>query len=293
MLAPICLFTYNRISETRRTIEALQDNYLAIDSDLIIFSDNSSDEVSPLKVKEVRDYIRQVSGFKSVKIIESDTNKGLANSIIYGVSAIVKQYNKVIVLEDDLITSKNFLDYMNKCLDFYKENKKILSVSGFSYSDRSANNSDVIFGFRASSWGWATWYDRWQDIDWNVSNYSSFRQNTTKRLKFNIGGSDMSHMLDKQMAGTINSWAIRFCFHQFEHKLFDVYPAQSKVENIGIGENATNSKIGLLRFRTKLDFSNKRIFDLPAEIKVYKIDVVRFYWHHSIFLRVISKLFKR
>ena len=116
MLAPICLFTYNRIDELKLTIKALQQNFLAVESDLVIFSDGGKDENSWEKVNHVRQYLRSVSGFRSLEIVESPNNKGLANSIITGVSSVTEKQQKVIVLEDDLITSTNFLDYMNQCL---------------------------------------------------------------------------------------------------------------------------------------------------------------------------------
>jgi glycosyltransferase involved in cell wall biosynthesis len=293
MLAPICLFTYKRLFETRKTIQALQNNFLATESDLIIFSDGGNSDASWAKVKAVREYIRSVSGFKSIQLIESEINVGLANSIITGVTQILDTYGKVIVLEDDVITTSNFLDYMNQCLNSYENNDRVLSISGFSFSNNSLNEtSDVCFGNRASSWGWATWKNRWEQVDWEVKTYKNFQYNLIKRWKFNRGGSDMSHMLGKQMSGKINSWAIRFCYHQFEHQLVDVYPIMSKVSNIGFGENATNSKAGALRFRTTPDTSNKREFLLPNEIKLSKITLVKFRWRHSIPMRAIDRLNK-
>jgi hypothetical protein len=292
MLAPIVLFTYQRLAETRQTVAALQHNFLAPESDLIIFSDGGKDESSWMKVNAVREYLRTINGFKSVQIIESPINKGLANSIISGVTQVLEEYGKIIVLEDDLITSRNFLDFMNQGLDFYKENNRVISISGFSFSIPTNRNYqyDVFFGYRASSWGWGTWKDRWSKIDWDIKSYGEFKYNFIKRLQFNKGGSDMSHMLDNQMSGKINSWAIRFCYHQFENNLVDVYPVKSKVENIGFRYDGTNCHNGSYRFSNSLDLSSKRYFNLEKEIRLNIFQNIKFYWRYSITMRLISKI---
>ena len=291
-LAPICLFVYSSFNETKRTVESLQKNTLAPESLLFIFSDGAENIYTIEKVKNVREYIRTVTGFANVTIYESEVNKGLANSIISGVTKIISDFDKVIVIEDDLLLSTNFLGFMNQSLNFYKEEKKILSISGFSFpiKYKTGYKYDVAFSLRASSWGWATWKDRWENIDWEVKTYKTFQRNILKRCKFNRGGSDMSHMLDKQMSGKINSWAIRFCYHQFENDLFDVFPTISKVINIGFGENATNTKKGDFRFRTNLDTTNKQFFNLQKEIKISLTNQIQFYWHFSIIMRILSKI---
>ena len=155
----ICLFTYNRAFETRQTIEALKLNFLAPFSQLFIFSDGPKNESDAEKVGEVRNYIRSIDGFKTVEIIESTINKGLANSIIEGVTQIIDKYEKVIVLEDDLVTTPNFLDFMNQALCFYNGKNNIFSISGFTMDlpSLAACKQDFYFSQRVSSWGWATW----------------------------------------------------------------------------------------------------------------------------------------
>jgi hypothetical protein len=291
MLAPICLFTYNRLSNTQDTVSALQNNFLAQSSDLFIFSDGGKDENSWNQVLAVRGYIHTLKGFKSVSIIESSMNQGLATSIISGVTQIVEKYGKVIVLEDDLITSRNFLDFMNQSLDFYENESKVLSISGYSFSHKCNENYsfDVNFGYRASSWGWGIWKDRWDKVDWEVKSYNEFKSSLIKRILFNRGGSDLSHMLDKQMSGKLNSWAIRFCYHQFINQMVDVYPVESKVTNIGFGSNSTNTKKSVFRFKNKLDSTEKITFNLPKKIKINIFLSIRFYWRYSIIMRALNK----
>ena len=112
-LAPVCLFTYNRLAETKKTIEALQQNFLATETNVFIFSDYPKNDSAKYAVTAVRSYIKNVTGFKSVTVIERDENFGLAKSIKMGVSQVIKEFGRVIVLEDDLLTSQNFLNFMN------------------------------------------------------------------------------------------------------------------------------------------------------------------------------------
>ncbi|WP_010419254.1 glycosyltransferase [Anaerophaga thermohalophila] len=243
-LAPICLFTYNRLEETKQTVEALQSNLLANESELFVFSDGSKNERDAIKVDTVRDYLNIITGFNRVTINEAKENKGLANSIIAGVTEIIEKYGKVIVLEDDLITSRNFLEYMNQALDYYEYNMNIFSISGFTMNLPSLDNTDKDYylGYRNSSWGWGTWKDRWEKIDWSASGWQKTLYNPIFHYKFMRGGSDMPYMLWKQMQGKIDSWAIRLGFDQFKKDKLTVYPTKSKVINIGFGESATHTK---------------------------------------------------
>lgn len=286
-LAPICLFTYNRLEETKQTIAALKKNNLAAESELFIFSDAGKNKNAQEKVLKVRAYLKTISGFKKIEIVEAPENKGLANSIITGVTQVVNTYGKVIVLEDDLITTPNFLDFMNKALFFYKQNEKIYSISGYSMDLPSLKNysKDYYLGYRASSWGWATWKEKWQDVDWDVKDYNTFKSSFLMKKKFNRGGSDLSRMLKNQMNGKIDSWAIRWCYHQFKKDMFTVFAAKSKVSSIGFGADATHTK-DTKRFDTLLDNENQREFIFSNDIVLDKKLVKDFKHKFSIILRL-------
>ncbi|WP_287963196.1 glycosyltransferase [Alcanivorax sp.] len=132
-LAPIVLFTYNRPWHTRRTVEALLKNAEARDSDLIVFSDGPRDADAEAKVAEVRQYLRTIRGFESVRIIEREHNLGLAANIISGVTEVVNESGRAIVLEDDLVTSPWFLQYMNDGLNRFEADDRVISIHGYCY----------------------------------------------------------------------------------------------------------------------------------------------------------------
>ncbi|WP_198683889.1 glycosyltransferase [Aliidiomarina celeris] len=244
--APILLFTYNRLETTQQCIDSLLACDGASETDIVIFSDGPKNEQDAIKVAEVRKYLKELVGFRNVDIHFSEENKGLAGSIIQGVTSIFTKKEMAIVVEDDLLVSNDFLIFMNKALEFYKRDLNILSICGYSPNLRKLNPSDdVYFGKRSSSWGWATWVDRWREIDWTAPNAKKHLEDKVWRKKFAKVGSDMPRMLQNQLDGKINSWAIRFCYHQFNRNLASVFPVKSKVCNVGFNNDATHTKTPL------------------------------------------------
>jgi len=161
-LAPIVLFVYNRPEHTRQTIDALQKNDLAQESELFVYSDGTKNEKALPQVNKVREMVRRISGFKKVTVIERDRNWGLAANIIDGVTHVVGKYGTVIVLEDDLITSRNFLRFMNEALAVYKKEGAVYSITGHSFTDDVKDIDSSYFLAFTSSWGWATWEEKWR-----------------------------------------------------------------------------------------------------------------------------------
>ena len=234
-LAPIVLFVYNRPWHTKKTIEALKNNELAGESDLFIFADNTIDDKNKESVDVVRKFVKTIDGFKSANIVERETNFGLAKNVISGVTEIIDRYKKVIVLEDDIVCSRTYLSYMNKLLSYYRANEKIYSVTGYTYPLEIPvkYEYDVYFSSRASSWGWGTWKDRWDTVDWEVNDYGNFIKNPELSKSFNTGGDDLTKMLKDQMNGKIDSWSIIWIYSHFKNNSYCVFPTKSRLRNIG------------------------------------------------------------
>lgn len=290
--APILLFVYKRLDTLKQTIAALQQNELAKESDLFIFSDAAKKEEDVTIINEVRAFIYTIGLFKSVTIYTAEKNKGLATSIISGVTQVINQYGKVIVLEDDLVTSTNFLSFMNKALNFYEKNEQIFSISGYSAVIKNPIK-DVYFTYRGSSWGWATWKERWNEVDWDMRDYEKVRNAATFRREFNRMGSDMYKMLEDQVNGRINSWAIRWTYHQFLVQKLTVFPSVSKIQNIGTGDDATHTRDSFNRFRTILDSSGKMEFDFNEEVKLDRYYFKHFLKQYSLATRIKYKILNK
>src|SRR5215217_9767266 len=234
-LAPIVLFCYNRPWHLRQTIEALQLNSLSSESELIIYSDGPKHDSDEPLVKEIRDYLKELRGFKDIKVIEAPGNNGLAASVINGVSEVLELQKKIIVLEDDMLTTPDFLDYMNKALDTYQSRSDIFSVTAYCPPIKfpPEYEKDLFLAPRASSWGWGTWTDRWNKADWSVSDFALLKKDKKRIKEFTRGGEDLWPMLVKQQQQVIDSWAIRWTYCQFKNNAYGVYPVKSKIKNIG------------------------------------------------------------
>lgn len=301
--APIVVFVYKRPDQTQKTIESLMNNELAKLSELFIYSDGPRGKEEEDSIRQVRSYIhsKQVrDAFKKVVIKEETANRGLANSIIAGVSEVISEKKKVIVVEDDLETSPYFLNYMNECLDFYQKSSLIWSISGYSPKLKCLNEYDesVYLSYRASTWGWGTWLDRWEMIDWEVKDYQKFRYNLKRRILLSRGGNDMPSMLKAQMRGKIDSWGIRWCYNQSKNNMMSIAPRISLIRNNGFDGSGTHSSIeDENRFRC-FELENKKRDWLIGDLKRNKQICREFYFLNSISMwkriqEKVKELYKR
>lgn len=243
-LAPIALFVYNRVDHTRRTVEALRRNPEASASELVVFCDGAKDEKSRATVADVRAFVRTIVGFKSVKVVEREQNLGLARSIIGGVTDTLKDAETVIVLEDDLVTSPFFLKYMNEALRLYRDDDRVASIHGYVYPI-TAPLPETFFLRGADCWGWATWRRGW----------ALFRSDGAQLLRelderglarsFDLDGAyGNRRMLENQVRGKNNSWAIRWHASAYLANKLTLYPGRSLVVNIGTDDSGTHFQTG-------------------------------------------------
>jgi len=244
MTFPVIIFCYNRPQHLQRTIETLKMNEGATKTPLFIFSDGAATEADQIAVSTVRSIIKNIVGFKNVHIYQNETNTGLANSIISGVSKVLEEYPACIILEDDLETSPYFLNFMNQALSIYKKNDNIFSVSGYCPPIKIPHNypHEAFLYPRINSWGWATWRNRWQKVDWDVRNFNQFISNKKQRAQLSQQGADLPVMLLKQQQGKIASWAVRFNQTCFNLGGTNVYPIRSLVRNVGADGSGTHMK---------------------------------------------------
>lgn len=240
--APIVVFGFNRPDALKNTIASLLRNEEAKDSDLFVFVDGPRDGKvgEKEKVKKVREYVKSIKGFKSLHYTFSEKNKGLADSIIGGVSQVINQHGKIIVLEDDLVLMPNFLNFMNQGLERYQNEEKVFSVCGDAYKVDFPDDYDydAYLYTRTDSWGWATWKDRWNTVDWELNDWDSVEKNRIAFKQFQ--GSDVFRMLKGWKTGENHSWAIRFCYAQFVQRRYTVLPNRSLVKNAGYGGTGTH-----------------------------------------------------
>lgn len=290
-LTSIIIFSYNRPENFKRLIESLKQNVGFENHDIFVFIDGPKTIEDIPKINKVESLAKLIT----TNIHRSPVNQGLANSIISGVTDIINRYGSVIVLEDDLILHPQFLNYMDEALEKFKDDKHILSICGYGLKIKKPKDyqSDIYLARRSSSWGWATWADRWNQIDWEVKDFDELKNSKKLQKQFNLGGSDMYSMLKGYMEGKNNSWAIRFCYHQAKNGLYSIHPFNSLVDNEGYGENASNCNQKYSRFKIEFMPNDKELNLLINTQLVFNSKVDRqLRAYHSIQKRIYSKIRK-
>lgn len=235
-LAPIGLFVYARPLHTRQTLDALQRCALASESDLFIFSDAPRSPKMEAAVRAVRQIIRQVTGFRSVTIVEREQNLGLASSIIDGVTRLCQEHGRAIVVEDDIVAAPEFLRFMNEALDTYADEPRVMHVSGYMFPVAGADALPETFFFRAPScWGWGTWQRAWAQFEPDAHRLLHEIETRNATYEFDLrGAAGYMKMLRAQAAGRLDSWAVRWYASLFLKGGLCLHPAHSLTQNIGL-----------------------------------------------------------
>ena len=240
MYAPILLFTYNRLAHTRRCVEALLKNSLATESELFIYSDGAKDDTQQAAVNEVRYYIHNIRGFKQITIIQRDENWGLARNIIDGVTTQVNRYGKVIVLEDDLVVTPHFLQFMNDALETYKDEPKVGHIQACDFT-QDPTLPDTFLIKWTGSWGWATWDRAWKHFNPNGQELLQELEERKLTYTFDFNGKyGYTRMLRRQIAGKNHSWAIRWNASLFLKGILSLNVGRSLVQNEGFDGSGTH-----------------------------------------------------
>lgn len=294
MYAPIVLFAFNRLEPLKACVASLLTNTEASETDLIVFVDgpraNKNGEAE--KVKAVRRFAQDITGFNSVETHFSEANKGLGPSIIEGVTDVINRYGKAIIIEDDLIASRNMLAYVNQGLDKYEKNPEVFSISAYSNRVKAPKGYeyDAYFAPRSTSWGWATWKDRWMSCDWELKDWDAVYKNAKSFNRW--GGSDCFGMLKGWKEGSNKSWAIRFCYNQFVQDRVSLFPLVSKIDNEGFDGNGTNCTV-YNRFKFDFDESGTKEFRMPESFEVDSTLRREAMKYHTISIRVFSQLMNK
>ncbi|MGI6073675.1 MAG: glycosyltransferase family 2 protein [Fermentimonas sp.] len=261
--SPILLFVYNRPAHTLKTLEALRKNHLSESSKLYVFSDGAKCDKDKEKVGEVRKLIQSINGFKEVEIIERRENFGLAKNIINGVTDIINEHGKVIVVEDDLISSPWFLTFMNEALEKYEDEPKIGHIQGFFFP--IDNLPDAFLIRWTGSWGWGTWKDSWKYFNPNGKELLKELEGRrlTKEFDFN-GKYPFTRMLRRQVNGENDSWAIRWNASLFLNGILSLNAGKSLINNIGFDGSGVHSGSD--------EIYTTPLYDRKLEIDIDKIE---------------------
>jgi len=271
MQTGIALFVYNRPWHTQQVLSGLKRNKL---QKLYIFSDGAKNEDDKKSIQEVRELITLID-WCDAEIIKSETNKGLARSIVDGVNYVLTKHPRIIVLEDDCLPSPDFIDFMERCLDRYENSSGVMSITGFNMIEIPQNYLyDIYFFYRSSVWGWGTWRRAWEKFSFDEKNYTECIDNKIIQKEFNRGGTDLSAMLKAQIEGKINSWAIKWAYTHYKYKGVCVHPVMSRIKNIGFDGSGTHCETDDKYNEININFDSRETNEglrLPDEIFIDSI----------------------
>lgn len=264
--APIVVFAYNRKEKLKRCLATIEKCKESKYSDIYIFCDGCKSVSDADAVNQVQEFALNYSKqdcFKKVVVRIQEENRGLARSVIDGVTEIVNEYGKVIVVEDDLLVSQMFLRFINEGLDYYKDDKRIGSISAFTYPLKSLKNynKDSYAILKAECWGWATWADRWNNAIWENTDFIEYLEDHKLRWRFEKLEAGIDRLMYLQFKGGIDSWAVRWVYYLFCEGRLTVYPAKSLVNNDGFDGSGTHCESG---------FGSGFNDDLSGDIAEYK-----------------------
>ena len=266
--APIALFIYNRPEHTARTLSSLSANSLAAKSDLVIYADGPKTAEHERSVHAARAVARNASGFKSIRMVERDRNLGLAGSIIEGVTELCETRGRAVVIEDDLVLSPNFLAFMNAGLDRYKDDERVMQVSGYMFPDVCDGN-DVRFLPLTTTWGWGVWQRAWRHLDRDLSGLERLKADMQLRNRFDLNGAyQYFSMAQRQKLGQVDSWGIAWYLSVFIRGGLVLYPSRSLVMNIGIDGSGVHGRGAPALQRLIVDQFNAGNLALPDQPEI-------------------------
>jgi hypothetical protein len=270
--APIVLFIYKRPDHTKRTLESLMQCPEFAKSPLFVFSDGPKNVQDISAVEETRKIVRSTIKTE-VNMVEATENRGLANSMIDGITQIVDQFGKIIVLEDDLVVSPKFLEYMNNALEFYKDEKRVMQISGYMFPvSKLMNQNEALFLPFIYSWGWATWKRAWDQFDEKAVGWEKLKTDNNMRYRFDLDNSyGFFDMINRQMSGSqeIDSWDNRWYWSVFKNNGCVLYPPVSYVKNIGLDGTGTHgSWFASLRLNRGESQPFLQSINLPQKVEI-------------------------
>jgi len=293
--APIILFVYKRPEHTRKVIESLFGNAEFFKSHFYVFCDGSKKKDDESLVIMTREVVKSFD-LSNITIIERDKNLGLSQSIIRGVTELFSKYDRIIVLEDDLIVSPFFLDYMNRALSLYENCEKVMQISGYMFPIKIKSDLEAIFLPFTTTWSWATWKRAWDNFNDKISNYEILNRNRCLRAKFDLNRSfSYFKMLKDQKKGKIDSWGICWYLSVFLKEGLVLYPTVSFVQNIGSDGSGTHrslleNKDYIVNYKRMHKFPEINIDSVNVDYPCFEIIKDYLRWKDSFFLKLTRRV---
>ena len=262
-IAPLVIFSFNRPNKIKKLFKSLKKNRLSKFSKIYIFQDNFKLKKDRKNIEQNIRFFNSLKGFKKIKFILRKKNYGFYKNFYGGLNYFFKYEKKGIILEDDLIVSKYFLNYMNEALNKYEANKKLWHISGWNYDIKIQNKHDAYFGKHISSWGWATWRDRFLKYEKKPKKLLKWTHKQIKKFNLNDSYNFYSQII-RNNTGALDTFGIFWYATIFKNNGFTLFPKKSLVINNGVGKDATHTKKIDVFINKKI--SQKECFIFPDEV---------------------------
>ena len=290
-LAPIIIFTYNRYKHFEITLKSLSKNHLSKESELYIFCDGPKNLSDKKKISRIYNLYLLNKSFKRKQIIFRKKNIGLKKNITQGVSQILKDYDSVIVLEDDMISSKYFLTYMNEGLKKFKNYSKVASIHAYMYPLKKKFKNKYFFLKGADCWGWGTWKRSWKKLSLNSKKLSIKIKKNNLVEEFNYNNSYNYFKMLKKNIKTNRSWAICWYASMFLQNMYTLNPTTSLIKNIGLDGSGTNCKID---YQMNSKFLNKyhKIENIDLKENNQIKDEIKIFFKDNLNKGIFQKILK-
>lgn len=290
--APIILFGYNRPAHIQQTLNALNKNELASLSELFIFLDGPGSKAHHENCRAVQDICNTFPWIGvSKKVIVRPQNLGLAENIISGVSEILEHYESAIVLEDDLVTSKGFLTYMNEALTLYRNEKQVMHISGYMFPVEFKSADKTVFYQVTTSWSWATWADRWKYFNPDANVLLNQLKKRKLTYWFDLDGSGIFlSQLEQNVSGKLHTWAIKWMASVTLRNGISLHPTKSLVRNIGFDDSGTNCGVNEIYTHQEIA-EHIPVKPIPLELnQKLRKRMIRFYRPPGPLKRAVARL---
>ena len=300
-LAPIAFFCYNRPDKVRIALEALRANILASESKLFVFSDGPKDDKSADGVRKLREYLYSVDGFASVEVIERERNYGCAGNIINGITQVVNEFGRIIIMEDDVLACPFFLRYVNEGLEIYKDDENVSSIGGFLRRYKNAGQLPQSFFMYDGIWGWGTWQRAWKDYEYDAAKLLAKINSMGIENEFNMNFEPKFHiwteMLKAVAEGRLDTWDVQWRAVNFIHGRLSLSPCMTLTKNIGIDGSGTHGVVNKVdRLNGKFPETFESLKRVPVEFNQYAYDLERKavlrLLHPSLLYRILSKIYR-
>lgn len=272
----IAVFAYNRAKHLASTLDALKESGV---TELYVFQDGPKEGEDIVKWEATHKIIENIDWCKTI-VLTQKVNIGLAASIVQGVSTVLKEKDAVMVFEDDCVPNKNCIPFMKESLQFYEKEKKVFSITGYSFPlQLEKKEFDAYFSGRFWCWGWATWKDRWNEFERDYTVLKKIYSDKDKSKNLALWGMDLENMFIADVKNILDTWATYVALHVVNNSYYTVVPYENMVSNIGLDGSGVHCFGGGDKLfdltKTTSETSGEK-FNLPVRIE-YEDEIIRKY----------------